>query len=60
LPLKLSTTIGKIENLPNSKNIETINELLEYMKNSSSSYHHQNNNLKVVMAFGNFLGKDTT
>ncbi|MDW3626590.1 MAG: hypothetical protein QOK72_08095 [Nitrososphaeraceae archaeon] len=32
MPLKLSTTIGKIQNIPNSKNIEIINEFLEYMK----------------------------
>jgi hypothetical protein len=26
MPLKLSTTIGKIQNIPNIKNIEIINE----------------------------------
>jgi hypothetical protein len=48
MPLKLSTTIGKIQNIPNSKNIEIINEFLEYMRNNGSSDHHKNNNLKVV------------
>jgi integrase/recombinase XerD len=56
--LKLSTTIGKIQNSSNLKNIEIINEFLEYMRSNGSSEHHQNNNLKVVIAFGNFLGKD--
>ena len=56
MPLKLSTTIGKIQNIPNSKNIEIINEFLEYMRNNGSSDHHKNNNLKVVIAFGNFIG----
>jgi hypothetical protein len=60
MPLKLSTTIGKIQNIPNTKNIEIINEFLEYMKNNSSSEHHQNNNLKVIIAFGNFIGKDNS
>src|SRR5688500_4658297 len=60
MPLKLSTTIGKIQNIPNSKNIEIINEFLEYMRSNSSSEHHQNNNLKVVIAFSNFIGKDTS
>jgi integrase/recombinase XerD len=60
MPLKLSTTIGKVQNLPNSKNIEIVNEFLEYMRNNGSSEHHQNNNLKVVIAFSNFLGKDTS
>ena len=32
MPFKLSTTIGKIQNTPNSKNIEIVNEFLEYMK----------------------------
>ena len=58
MPLKLSTTIGKIQNIPNFKNIEIINEFLEYMRNNGSSEHHQNNNLKVVIAFGNFIGND--
>jgi hypothetical protein len=60
MPLKLSTTIGKIQNIPNSKNIEIINEFLEYMRSNGSSEHHQNNNLKVVIAFSNFLGKDNS
>jgi hypothetical protein len=55
MSLKLSTTIGKIQNIPNSKNIEVINEFLEYMKSNESSEDHQNNNLKVVIAFGNFI-----
>jgi len=28
------------------------------MRNNGSSEHHQNNNLKVVIAFSNFIGKD--
>jgi hypothetical protein len=28
------------------------------MRNNGSEEHHQNNNLKVVIAFGNFIGKD--
>ena len=58
MPLKLSTTIEKIQNISNSKNIEIANEFLEYMKINGSSEHHQNNNLKVVIAYGNFIGKD--
>ena len=40
MPFKLSTTIGKIQNLPNSKNIEIVNEFVEYMRNNGSSEHH--------------------
>ena len=60
MPLKLSTTIGKIQNIPNSKNIVIINEFLEYMRCNGSSEHHQNNNLKVVIVFGSCLGKDNS
>ena len=60
MPFKLSTTIGKIQNIPNSKNIKIINEFLEYMRSNGSSEHHQNNNLKVVITFGNFIGKNNS
>ena len=29
-------------------------------ESDGSSEHHQNNNLKVVIAFGNFIGKDNS
>jgi len=60
MPLKLSKTIGKIQNLPNSKNIEIVNEFLGYMRKNGSSEHHQNNNLKVVITFDNFIGNDNS
>ena len=58
MPMKLTTTIRKIEGIPNSMNIKTINEFLGYMKKNSSSEHHQNNNLKAIISFANFLGKN--
>ena len=59
MPFKLSTTIGKIQNLSNTKNKEIINEFLQYMRSNGSSEHHQNNYLKVVIiTYGNFIGKD--
>ena len=60
MPFTLSTTIGKIQNLPNYKNIEIVNDFLEYMRSNGSSEHHQNNNLKVVITFSNFIGKDNS
>lgn len=60
MPMKLSTTIGKIQNIPNLMNREIISEFLEYMKNNGSSEHHQNNNLKVIIAFGKFLGEGSS
>ena len=52
--------IGKIQQVPNTKNIETINEFHEYMRSNGSSDDHHNSNLKVVIAFGNFIGKDNS
>lgn len=45
---KLSTTINKIQTLPNSSNTKIISEFLIYMKNKGSSERHQNNNLNVL------------
>ena len=52
---KLSTTINKIQNLPNSSNSKILNEFLIYMKNNGSSERHQNNNLNVMNEFSNLL-----
>ena len=51
MPLKLSTTIGKIQNIPNAKNIAIVNEFLEYMRSNNSSEHHQNNNFKNIWKY---------
>jgi len=58
MPMKLTTTIGKVQTIPNPKNIEIVNDFLDYMRKNGSSEHHQNNNLKIVLAFSTFLGKD--
>jgi integrase/recombinase XerD len=60
MPAKLTTTINKIQFVPNRTNSDIINEFYQYMKNNDSSIHHQNNNLKVVIAFASFLGPDIT
>ena len=57
---KLSTTINKIQNLPNSSNSITLNEFLRYMKNNGSSDRHQNNNLNVMIEFSNYFDSNTT
>ena len=46
MPLKLSTTIVKIQGMTDTKNIEIINEFFDYIRdNDVSSEHHQNRNL---------------
>ena len=57
---KLSTTINKIQNLPNSSNNKTLNEFLMYIKNNGSSERHQNNNLNVIIEFANYFDSNTT
>lgn len=56
---KLSTTINKIQKIPNSSNANIINEFLTYMKNNGSSERHQNNNLNVIIEFANLDPKTT-
>jgi hypothetical protein len=60
MPAKLTTTINNIQTVPNPTNGEITNEFYHYMKSCDVSENHQNNCLKVVIAFANFLGADTT
>lgn len=57
LPAKLSTTIDKIKLLENPDNIVIINQFLEFMKENGASERHQNNNLKAIIAYSQFLDK---
>jgi hypothetical protein len=57
---KLSTTINKIQRLPNSSNSKIINDFLLYMKGNGSSERHQNNNLNVMIEYAIFLGPNIT
>ena len=57
LPTKLSTTVKKIEFVPNRKNSELIRKFHEFMKSNGASERHQNNNLKAVCNFANYLGE---
>ena len=58
MPTKLTTTVSKIASIPNPVNSELIDDFYKYMTNNGASERHQNNNLKVVIAFARFLGKD--
>jgi hypothetical protein len=60
MPAKLTTTINKIQTLPNLTNAEIIGRFYDYLKDSDVSENHQNNCLKCVIAFANFLGADIT
>jgi hypothetical protein len=60
MPAKLTTTINKIKTVPNPANAEIIGQFYDYMKEGDVSENHQNNCLKVVITFANYLGTDTT
>jgi hypothetical protein len=60
MPAKLTTTVSKIALVPNQTNLAIIEEFRAYMKARGSSEQHQNNNLKVAIAYANFLGPNRT
>lgn len=54
MPVKLSTTVGNIQTLPNKNNQVLVREFYEFMKSAGTSDKYQNNNLKTIIAFGRF------
>ncbi|MGC1930067.1 MAG: hypothetical protein WA667_13905 [Candidatus Nitrosopolaris sp.] len=52
MPTTLSTTLSKIEYLPNAINATL---LRQYMVSNGASERHQNNSLKMVIAFATYL-----
>jgi integrase/recombinase XerD len=59
-PTKLSTTVRKIDALSNKENLKLIKKFHEFMISNGSSDRHQNNNLKAIISFANFLGATVT
>ena len=61
MPTTLSTTVRHIyDRVPNSVNSRLIADFHSYMKDNAASERHQNNNLKAIIAFAEFLGSKTT
>jgi integrase/recombinase XerD len=56
MPFKLSTTVSKMNLIPNLSNAKLLSEFYHYMQFRNSSERHQNNNLQVLMAFAHYLG----
>lgn len=56
MPAKLSTTVNKIKTLFNQENARLILDFHEFMKENGASEIHQNNNLKTIITFSQFLG----
>jgi integrase/recombinase XerD len=55
VPAKLSTTVSKVSQLKNKENAFLILKFHEFMEEHGTSERHQNNNLKAILAFSNFL-----
>jgi hypothetical protein len=60
MPTKLKTTLKNINLVSNKENSELITKFYEFMKSNGVSERHQNNNLKAVINFANFLGEKVT
>jgi hypothetical protein len=60
MPVKLSTIIKKIENIPNITNRALLTEFHKYLNSNGVSESHQNNNLKALTAFAHLLCPSTS
>jgi hypothetical protein len=55
MPIKLSTLLKKVSNLPTKQNADLIHQFYEFMMNNGSSERHIINNLKVILNFDQFF-----
>lgn len=60
MPATLTNTISKIQLVPNSTNASLITDFHKYMVSNGGSQRHQNNSLKRVVAFANYVGNNCT
>jgi integrase/recombinase XerD len=56
MPAKLSTTVSNISKIMNKQNADVIFDFSKFIKENGCSERHQNNNLKAVIAYSNFIG----
>ena len=56
MAIRLSTTLDKINSVPNADSSRIIRDFYEYMKANGTSENYQNQNLKAMIVFANFLG----
>lgn len=60
MPSKLSTTVAKIQLVPNKTNVGLIREYHRFLQDNGASERHQNNALKAVIAYATYLGRNAT
>lgn len=56
MAMKLSTTLGHIDMIPNAINASLIRDFYEYLKEIGTSENYQNQNVKQIIVFAKFLG----
>jgi integrase/recombinase XerD len=60
MTMKLSTTLGHLDMIPNPINASLVNDFYGYLKEIGTSENYQNQNLKQIIVFARFLGKEKT
>ena len=58
MPVKLSTTLRKVDLIKNKDNRFLVKQYHEFMKSTGASERHQNNNLKAILSFVNYLDEE--
>ena len=58
MPVKLSTTLDKIDKIENVQNRFLVNNITNFMDSTGASERHQNHNLKIIHYYVTYLGKD--
>jgi hypothetical protein len=56
MPVRLDTTVKKMESIPNAINSSLLTEFYNYLNSNGISESHISNNLKALTAFAYFLG----
>jgi hypothetical protein len=60
MAIRLTTTINKINFISNLTNSTILRDFYEYMKANGTSENYQNQNLKAMIVFANFLRPETS
>ncbi|MGB8026479.1 MAG: hypothetical protein WCE95_02620 [Nitrososphaeraceae archaeon] len=57
MTVRLSTTLNNLEkSISNEENKKLIQQFFDFMKRIGTSERYQNNNLKAIINYSNFLG----
>jgi|SRR5688500_3614834 integrase/recombinase XerD len=60
MTMKLSTTLIHLATIPNSVNATLVKEFYDYLKQLGTCENYQNQNLKQIINFAQYLGAEKT